>query len=556
MSFVSAGFFSDVFGKITGNVVVESSVSDVLDEIIESQDVIIIMGDNSAPSDNIAAVTVSQIFSFEADIGMASSFGSTNNWKNKNVILIGGPCANEISEEIIDEVGYNCYDWKFKSGESLVKVFDNGDGKIILVAGTTKGDTLGLAGAINIYDKSKELAASSEVVIITGDVEDVCGNGICGFLEYDLTCAEDCGEKGYKEIMFEVKSVMPIDADGEIVVLEVSSGESNLPEGVMSTTGGWEYDEIYIYNFTSGESKKIGDGRAPMIDGDYIVYMDEGEWVGERRYPVIKLYKISTEETLVLRKILNSEDVNLFIYDIAEDKIIWTETFSTSWNKSSRKLVEYNILTEEKRDHLNKFRTYMDDVFVLSGDKVFYQGPSSCVPEDCLPYHKKIIREDGGTSTAVMNPEEGDSDIWSYDLVTEEIEKITINEENQDYVKAFGDTLIWIDGRLKSEGKGDVVYSYNLETGDEKSLELYDVGKRVDSGIFYNNKITWIYRINPKLGVTYSDIYVYDLKTGIESRVTTDGVNKNGPVLGDGYILWSDLDATSNVARTYIKALD
>ena len=55
-----------------------------------------------------------------------------------NLILIGGPCANELVGPI---TGITCDNWELPEGQALIQLFENQDKVAILVAGTTAADT-------------------------------------------------------------------------------------------------------------------------------------------------------------------------------------------------------------------------------------------------------------------------------------------------------------------------------------------------------------------------------------------------------------------------------
>ena len=141
------------------------SVSDNIANFINSansyDDVSIVYGDNAAIEDVFGSFMISDLFPmFNEDQGRSpyiKKASEVTSFRDKNLILVGGPCANPISEEITNEEGYNCNDWKFDYGKAIIKIFDNGNGKAIMVSGTTKEDTWTMSDAIRRYDKSNKL---------------------------------------------------------------------------------------------------------------------------------------------------------------------------------------------------------------------------------------------------------------------------------------------------------------------------------------------------------------------------------------------------------------
>ncbi|MBI2672264.1 hypothetical protein HYX16_04995 [Candidatus Woesearchaeota archaeon] len=59
--------------------------------------------------------------------------------EDKNLILVGGPCANSIVEDFKEFP--KCKDWPLQEGEAMIKYTKNGKNTALLIAGTTKEDT-------------------------------------------------------------------------------------------------------------------------------------------------------------------------------------------------------------------------------------------------------------------------------------------------------------------------------------------------------------------------------------------------------------------------------
>lgn len=85
----------------------------------------------------------------------------------KNLIVIGGPCVNPYAEDLIDEVGYNCKDWRLSSNESIIKLVRDEDRLILLLAGTgtDPAQTLNLIDLINSYTEHAILDRADEVIV-------------------------------------------------------------------------------------------------------------------------------------------------------------------------------------------------------------------------------------------------------------------------------------------------------------------------------------------------------------------------------------------------------
>ena len=526
ISFVSAGAFSDFWNKITGKSIFGSSVSGVLSEVIDSVnsygDISIVYGDNAALEDFLGAFMISDILPiFDEDRGREPYVRKASeiiSFQNKNLILVGGPCANQISEQITNEIGYNCDDWKFDYGKAIVKVFENGDGKVIMVAGTTKGDTWKMSDAIRRYSKSDKLKSSDEVIFDT-PAEGECGNNICETKETDKNCPADCSNEGSVQLTSGL-IVKTFDVFLDYVIF--SDGEG----------------DVYLQNLKTKELKKIDQGSWPEIDGDYVVYNSMNEVLNENtgeyvRWPTISLYQISTEETTSL-----TEAKIRYYFEqpmIFGNNVVWLERNEVYEDRRLPKLMIYNIETKSTRK-LVDVRNYWDGNFRIYGDKIVYQGPKYCIPENC----SQVRIEISPTRTRYENAEAGDDDIWLYDMTTDKKTRLTSNEEYQGMPEIWNNFIVWVDDRLIAEGKREI-YMYNILTGEEKPLNLtYDVSGGHTAISFSDYNVIWTdYRNSDELS-SNEDVYFYNIQGDTERRITLNSDNQGGGKLSGNYVVWID----------------
>ncbi len=104
-------------------------------------------------------VKVSPVTKFASEVTSASDY---------NLILVGGPCANALVEELFE---LTCEGWAYSEGEAVVKLAENGDKVAMLVAGTSGEDTRRAAKAVlgyGDYDFS-----GSEVIVSGTSLEDI-----------------------------------------------------------------------------------------------------------------------------------------------------------------------------------------------------------------------------------------------------------------------------------------------------------------------------------------------------------------------------------------------
>jgi len=91
----------------------------------------------------------------------------------KNMIVIGGPCANTVAFELMGSPD-NCADG-FVEGKAMLKFFDRNGKQALLVAGATADDTRGAAYVLAQYDmyQSLEKLAGDEVEVISADLSNL-----------------------------------------------------------------------------------------------------------------------------------------------------------------------------------------------------------------------------------------------------------------------------------------------------------------------------------------------------------------------------------------------
>jgi len=128
----------------------------------------------------------------------------------------------------------------------------------------------------------------------------------------------------------------------------------------------------------------------------------------------------------------------------------------------------------------------------------------------------------------------GNSDVYMYNLNTQEETQITTSKSNQYSIGIYGNNIIWNDWHEGSE-KGDV-YLYNISTSKETRITTNESNKWLPT--IYEDKIAWIDFRNGK-----SDVYMYNLSTSSEIQVTTsESTHKYFPDIYDDRVVWVDGD--------------
>ena len=122
--------------------------------VIKGSSTTVTSGSSSYTSQEISPVT-----KLASEISSASTY---------NLIIVGGPCANDLVEDVFD---LTCDGWDLEEGEAMLKLVENGDNVALLVAGTVADDTRRAAKALagySMYDLS-----GAEVKVSGTSVDDV-----------------------------------------------------------------------------------------------------------------------------------------------------------------------------------------------------------------------------------------------------------------------------------------------------------------------------------------------------------------------------------------------
>ncbi len=112
---------------------------------------------------------------------------------------------------------------------------------------------------------------------------------------------------------------------------------------------------------------------------------------------------------------------------------------------------------------------------------------------------------------------------------TESLITINTTDSDQQAPSIYGDWITWEDTR---DGSWDI-YVYNIVTGEEKRIT--PSGAIAHDPAQSNDNIVWQDYRNGNY-----DIYVYNLSTATESRITSDPADQSAPVIDGNQIVWQD----------------
>jgi len=506
-----------VFGFV--GAVSAESVSSVLDNMISSPNgVTIVYGDNANPTDAMASNYLASYLRLRTPgKNVVQSASEIGNYVNKNLILVGGPCANQISSDIVAGMqGYECKGWKFGSGQSLVKVFDNGQGKVILISGTNWDDTMKVIDAFKYYKNSTRLGSSDEIVFSVPQVNSVCGNGICEAGETSTTCSSDCIDTS-KELI-SGGSIGGISISGDILAFSSLKQGQPLPQGEASSSGSNYYSESYIYylNLSSMEQTQIAPGYYPSISGNNIVFDNNN---------ILSIYNLQTKSLENINMPTGYNQVAGYAPLIYNNTIVYVGSNGNPGNKSSA--FEYNIET--------RINTKLFDVswfnFVLEGI-----------------YENEIVYTDYSGKNSIIS---------MYDLDTKQTTQISNKPFIAGGAKIDGNLIVWDDGRDQGEGIPMEIRYYNISSGQESLLNISKEGSVSPTSLGYNlgsgnlgydfgglsgGVIPLSFSDGRLLFQSFEgnntwDIYSYDFNTGVERRVSVSGRGQ-GQAFSGNNVVW------------------
>ncbi len=147
-------------------------------------------------------------------------------------------------------------------------------------------------------------------------------------------------------------------------------------------------------------------------------------------------------------------------------------------------------------------------------------------------------------------------EIFMYDIRTKKEIRVTNGSYEKINPQIFGDHIIWRDKRVHGQTE---IFMYTISTGREinisnnSSLQWYP-------GIWENN-IVWTDLRNGTgvsvLGPYYNtDIYLYNITSKVTQQITSDTSDQEGARIYGRYILWNDFRNGGRQSNGYPKGVD
>jgi beta propeller repeat protein len=240
------------------------------------------------------------------------------------------------------------------------------------------------------------------------------------------------------------------------------------------------------------------DSYNPAIYGDWIA------WDNRRAFSPaeIYLYNILSGEELILTP---GHTMTSEYPAICEDRLVWNDwRQDITGEKVICGIYMYNISSEE-------------DVLLI--ETYSFSAP--------VIYDNIIVWQD---------ERNWNSDIYMYDISTEEERQITTHPSNQTNPSIHDNIIVWQDDRnyngTNTSGMWDI-YLYDISAAEERQITT-EVADQMNPAI-HGDKIVWQDYRNGNW-----DIYMYDISTEEETQITTDESDQREPAIYGSKIVWVD----------------
>jgi beta propeller repeat protein len=257
---------------------------------------------------------------------------------------------------------------------------------------------------------------------------------------------------------------------------------------------------IHLYNLTTGKDTKLNSSSAtyPAIYGNKVVWLDNS---GNPKFCV---YDIRTSSMYKITKNVTSYSIPA----ICGNRIVWND---------SGRVYLYDICSFTQTyvtnctlgcipDIYNDRIVYDDDREV--GHKIFMYNASihndteaiSCYNDGDTPkiYNNKIIWGDSNI---------GEGDMNMYDITKGEYTDITSDHLSGGACDIFGDKIVYIKNRDFDFYHWEI-YVYDLSTHRETRISTSGFA---DNPAIYGDKIVWADSRNDDGSGNFCDIYIYDI---------------------------------------------
>jgi beta propeller repeat protein len=108
------------------------------------------------------------------------------------------------------------------------------------------------------------------------------------------------------------------------------------------------------------------------------------------------------------------------------------------------------------------------------------------------------------------------------------------------------DRVVWLDNRDSQESGDGIVEIYMLDLSTGVETRVTDVPSRKQDPDVSGDRIVWIDRRNGQY-----DVFMYDLSTGTETQITSDTFTRSQPRIDGNWVVWSDSSSGNSDVYAY-----
>jgi PGF-pre-PGF domain-containing protein len=217
------------------------------------------------------------------------------------------------------------------------------------------------------------------------------------------------------------------------------------------------------------------------------------------------------------------------------DSIVWQD-----WRNGNENIYMYDLSKSKEIQITNNYSYY--GISPIYGDRIVWSDSRNGNYDICM-YNITTHKETQITTneSEQRNPSifgdrivwsdtrYGNSDIYMYDLATSTETRITSNKSYKESPTIYGDKIIWLD--LRSGGRE--IYMYDLSTHSETQITIKK--SLIEPAAIYGDRIVWADSRNGN-----PDIYMYNITTHKETQITTNGSEQHDPAIYGDRIVWTD----------------
>jgi beta propeller repeat protein len=260
------------------------------------------------------------------------------------------------------------------------------------------------------------------------------------------------------------------------------------------------------------------------IWGDIFIGL-ESIFDGGLKEQYISAYNLRTRESERVLEI-DPDNVQVGAPSIYENMVVWSAA----------------DISEEQQDELDWNVLLLDldtgEVQQITDDQHAQTEPRIC--------GNTIVWLDNRHGTGERYPYPQPLDVYAYDLSTGEEKRITAatTAEGYGHPAASGSIVVWTDSRhvdpevirhaSNEPDYNNEIYMYDLTTGEERRVTDYPGNDRCPA--IDGNRIVWLRQSDYRK----ADVFVYDIKTCQETQVSHSSYAAFHPAIYGDHIVWTD----------------